>query len=49
MVKVENSAMKESLDKKSITFGKIQIILIGDLELNETFTITQYVREYKIM
>lgn len=43
MVRVENSPFKESLDKKVSTFGKIQIILIGDLELNETFTITQYV------
>lgn len=41
MVKIENSALKEPVDKKPITFGKLQIVLIGDLELNETFTITQ--------
>ncbi|XP_065212134.1 uncharacterized protein LOC135839840 isoform X2 [Planococcus citri] len=42
MVKVENSPDKDpSSVEKSVTFGKIQITLIGDLELNETFVITQ--------
>lgn len=43
MVKVENSPENAAADDetKSITFGKIQITLIDDLELNETFVITQ--------
>lgn len=43
MVRVENALDKESTHEstKLSTFGKIQITLIGDLELNETFVITQ--------
>lgn len=43
MVKVENTPEKDLEDEstRSTTFGKLQITLIGDLELNETFVITQ--------